>query len=91
MDLDTQKEGSLSWLQHAKFDSSGSWKMLPAAINQLVQGGRDLCFQVERVSSNSKTLFISSLFHNIQTIILSLFLSISSLISQRKQERGILK
>jgi hypothetical protein len=39
MDLDTQvkKAGSLSWLQHAKFDSSGSWKMLPAAINQLIQ------------------------------------------------------
>jgi len=32
-----KKGGSLSWLKHAKFDSSGSWKMLPSAINQLVQ------------------------------------------------------
>jgi hypothetical protein len=31
-----------------------------SAINQLVQGGRDLCFQVERISSFQNTLhFIS--------------------------------
>jgi len=37
-------------------------------------------------SPHSKTHFISSLLHNFQTILFSLFLDLSSLISQRKQE-----
>jgi len=37
-------------------------------------------------SPHSKTRFISSLHHNFQTILISLFLNLSSLISQRKQE-----
>jgi hypothetical protein len=37
-------------------------------------------------SPHSKTHFISSLLHNFQTILISLFLNLSSLISQRKQE-----
>jgi len=37
--LDTQdkKVGSFSSPLHDSFDSSGSWKMLPTAINQLIQ------------------------------------------------------
>jgi len=29
--------GAMAW----QIDSGGSWKMLPTAINQLVEGGRD--------------------------------------------------